>query len=510
MSLSSSLTPALIITCFGLALLWTHFKTSSNPYRNLPLPPGPKRLPIIGNVLNIPTELHWRTYAHWAHKYGDVIYLEVFGQSMLILNSLKSVKDLFEKRSANNSDRPRSEMIALMGFDWALGGLQYGQWWRRHRRAFHQFFNERVVPDYERPLHDAARRLLKRLLKEPNEFAWHIRYTFGAIFLSVVYGIEAAEGEDEYIAVGERALHGVEEAFNVGSFWVDFFPFLKYIPEWMPGAEFKKKAAIWKVDCIGMKQLPWKNAVRDGDYVPVAAKLAARFSNLKGEAYAEEEEIAQNVAGIAYGAGADTSVSTLQCFFQAISLYPEVQSRAQDELARVVGPSRLPDFTDQESLPYIKALCKECLRWQPVVPLGLAHGSLKDDEYRGYRIPAGSVLFQNTWAILHDPEEYPDPEEFRPERFLKDGKWNSDIMDPGVVAFGAGRRICPGRYLAEMTLFITIACVLHTFDIAPPVDAQGKPVTCKPKMTSGAVSHPEPFHCVVKPRSSMAESLILN
>lgn len=80
-------------------------------------------------------------------------------------------------------------------------------------------------------------------------------------------------------------------------------------------------------------------------------------------------------------------------------LYPQVQMRAQDELARVVGLERLPRFEDRPQLHYINALCKECLRWQPVLPLGVAHRSISDDEYRGFHIPAGSVLIQNVWYV---------------------------------------------------------------------------------------------------------------
>jgi len=204
-----------------------------------------------------------------------------------------------------------------------------------------------------------------------------------------------------------------------------------------------------------------------------------------------------------------TTVSTLHSFFLAMFLFPAVQKRAQDELARIVGPNRLPQFSDRADLPYINALCKECMRWQPVTPLGLAHKSLADDEYNGYFIPGGSVIMQNTWAILHDPKRYPEPEEFRPERYLKDGQINPEVMDPAVVAFGAGRRICPGRYFSDMSLFLNVAYVLHTFDISPALDTQGNMIKPEPKMTTGFLSHPVPFECSIKPRSTHAEALIL-
>lgn len=151
------------------------------------------------------------------------------------------------------------------------------------------------------------------------------------------------------------------------------------------------------------------------------------------------EELAKNVAAVTYGggstrfartsasnltlptpisttAGADTvsatppcfsanvlhadasqSFSTLQTFFLAMALYPEAQRKAQAELDAIIGPDRLPEFADQDSLPYIHAIVKECLRWQNVFTLGLPHRLMEDDEYKGYYIPKGSIVLGNVW-----------------------------------------------------------------------------------------------------------------
>ena len=79
--------------------------------------------------------------------------------------------------------------------------------------------------------------------------------------------------------------------------------------------------------------------------------------------------------------------------------YPEVQRKAQEELDRVIGPHRLPEFGDRESLPYIGLVCKELYRWRPVVPLGIAHAVTRDDTYGEYFIPKGTLVFGNAWSV---------------------------------------------------------------------------------------------------------------
>ena len=119
---------------------------------------------------------------------------------------------------------------------------------------------------------------------------------------------------------------------------------------------------------------------------------------------------------------------------------PGAMKKAQEELDRVVGKGELPDFCHKDSLPYIDALIKELLRWSPPVPLSSPNRAMQDDVYRGYFIPKGATVIQNIWAIFRDPNIYPDPAAFNPDRFLKDGKINPLVFDPEDRVFGAGRR----------------------------------------------------------------------
>ncbi|KAF8880681.1 cytochrome P450 [Infundibulicybe gibba] len=402
-------------------------------------------------------------------------------------------------------------LVELMDADIVMPFLPYGSAWRAHRRMFHEHFHVGAVSRYQPIQARESRRLLQRLLDTPDDFMHHIRHGFSAAIMDIAYGIKVKDTNDPYTAIAEEVLAAVAKAGVPGSFLVDLIPILKYVPAWMPGAGFKRKAAHWRSLVHKMTDEPWEavqeNIRRGGAPPSLAATLIDDLPD--DERRAEEEEVAKSIATVTYAGGADTTVSSVQTFFLAMAMHPDVQCKAQAEIDSVVGSSRLPEFADRESLAYVNALIKEIMRWKPVAPLAVAHSSIEDDEYDGYFIPKGSIIFGNTWAILHDPDEFPEPDQFRPERYLNaDGTPNLKRRDPQVAVFGFGRRICPGRYLSDNSLYSYVSTVLATFNITPPLDADGKYVKIEGKMTAGSLCYPEPFACVIKPRSIAAEKLI--
>ena len=130
----------------------------------------------------------------------------------------------------------------------------------------------------------------------------------------------------------------------------------------------------------------------------------------------------------------------MKMFFYAMLVNPGAMKKAQEELERVVGKGELPDFSHVDNLPYIDALIKEVLRWSPPLPLSVPKRATQDGIYRGYFIPEGTTVIENVWAIVRDPNVYPDPDVFNPDRFLKDGKINPLVLNPEDRVFGGGRR----------------------------------------------------------------------
>ncbi|KAM5539745.1 hypothetical protein V8D89_006558 [Ganoderma adspersum] len=477
--------------------------------KGLPLPPGPKPLPIIGNAAQVPTTMMAQRFKEMTDKYGDVVYLDALGQPMIILGSHEAASELLDRRSANYSDRQPSAMRVLAGWEWTFVLMPYGLPWRRRRRELHQFFHPNAVSQYQSLQQREALKFLKKVIEKPDTFLHQVRHSFASTIMRIAYGIEVADEGDQYVAAAEAASATFSEAFVPGAFLVETFPILSNIPNWFPGANFKRKAAAWKKIAHNMRDAPfettmesWAKGTAESSIATAMMETAQRKEGLDISA---ERIIARDVSALAYAAGADTvslvPQSPLQTFFMAMACYPEIQAKAQAELDTVVGSTRLPTFEDRNLLPYITAVAKESMRWQSVAPLGIPHRSLEDDEFKGYFIPKGSAVIANLYAFSRNERMYPDPETFNPERFLNDEKINPDVQDPSTFVFGYGRRICPGRHFAEASLFIIIASVLHTLTIDYAVDDRGKVVIPEVKMSDGVLSYPVPFPCSIKPRT---------
>lgn len=193
-----------------------------------------------------------------------------------------------------------------------------------------------------------------------------------------------------------------------------------------------------------------------------------------------------------------------------LSGYPGVQQRAHEELDSVVGSTRSPRFSDMQQLPYVRAIVKEILRIRPLASMGIPHYATADVTYKGFTIPKGSVIAIQQYAIHQDPCLFPEPEKFMPERYLghpfRSGVYASSAnpRERDHWNFGAGRRICPGMYLAENSLFITIAKILWAFQVTAPEKVNLSDDAYEP----GSMTIPKPFLAQFIPRSTAIERVL--
>ncbi|KZL71681.1 cytochrome p450 oxidoreductase [Colletotrichum tofieldiae] len=502
-----------LIVGFGTALLVIYVISKLLQARKNaglpPLPPGPKSLPLIGNLRDMPTSDIFAPH-HWIkHKdlYGPISCVNVLGNTLIIINDAQIAFDLFEKQSLTFSSRPELTFLNMVGWNDGTGGLPYNETLRIHRKNFARIIGTKATASQFNKLQEAeVAHFLLHVLDDPENFEKHIQKEVGSVILQMVYGYNTEQfKKDPLLAMMTKVMEDFTRSAAPGAFLVDSFPALRFVPEWFPGAGWKKLAKQMAVELRDAVEKPYafvESQIAEGKN---SLSYLSRLMESSGDT---PEDIHNNkwTAASLYSGGSDTTVAAIAAFFLAMTMFPDIQKKAQAEIDRVVGSERLPTLDDLDSLPYVDALVKEVLRWHPIGPMGLPHTSSEETTYEGYRIPKGAMLMPNIWWFTHDPAVYKDPMEFRPERHIEDHGCKPE-PDPRKMAFGFGRRICPGKILAENSMFLNIAQSLAVFNIVKKV-VDGKVIEPKAEFQPGVISHPAHFEASIKPRSPQHEKLI--
>ncbi|KAJ9630031.1 hypothetical protein H2204_008835 [Knufia peltigerae] len=300
-------------------------------------------------------------------------------------------------------------------------------------------------------------------------------------------------------------MHTLERVGSPGLYLVDFLPILMYLPEWL--APFKQQAKkLHEIESSYFYSLfreaedKYRNAIAEDP------PSFARQWLSKDDGYGLTWKEACYVVATLYGGGSGTTSLTMQNYCLAVCHFPEWQERLHDEVEKVVGPGRVPEFTDWGQLPLVRAFAKELLRWRPVVPSNLPHRAVKSDVYQGYYIPKGSLVWGNQWGMHRNEAMYPNGDSFCPDRWLRP-EYPATYKEPNeqqptirrYSAFGFGRRICPGYEIAERALFIQIASLAWACRICKKIK-DGKEVEVPwYKYVSAGNSGPEPFEFDTEP-----------
>ncbi|KAG1747258.1 cytochrome P450 [Suillus paluster] len=496
--------------------------------KGLPLPPGPKGLPILGNLLDINVSKPWLSYTDWAKKHGDIVYLSILGQEFIIISSEELAHTLMDQRSGVYSERPyvstSSGWISPpdcypMGTDG--GNVSFGltamirllNYLVADRKMYHVGFSKEACREYQSMQLQKVHQFLENLIASPTQFSAHSKTLAVAIIMAITYGYDPAPAEDPFVTKVERFINIFFRALSPeGAALTGAIPFLQHIPSWLPGGMYKRRAG----ECRGLAHDILNDPV---EYVKVemaggttrhslVRDLWGRYATKDNTVTVEDEETIKAVAATVFLGGAESTDSVLTMFLLVMVLHPEVQIKAQEEIDRVVGNSRLPDFSDRERLPYVEAVYLETLRWQPIIPKALPHATSTSDIYNGYYIPKGVNVVANIWAMTHDETRFPDPMSYKPERHLSPtGELLQGITSP---YFGFGRRKCPGLYVADQSIWASIVSSLATLRIRKRKDSTGCEIDVKPEFTAGlALSiRPKPFAYSIEPRSANAERLI--
>ncbi|KIK66003.1 hypothetical protein GYMLUDRAFT_239665 [Collybiopsis luxurians FD-317 M1] len=517
--------PLCAVTAFILIYLLRPHRNDRNPKSQFP--PGP-------TINGMPTYDSWLQYREW----GPLVYIH--SQNVLIINHLQVATDLLEDRARIYSDRETSVMLDLSGLaDFILGMQRYSDKWRKHRKVFQQNFRQATISCFHPTQYKEVHLFLRAMITAPSNFMQHTMALSQRTIYSAIYGLDIDPDDD----IARKTAEVVQGIFSVillnGAFpVVERFPWLRHLPSWFPGCHFKRLTDRSRQRLMEAKTIPFDLAVNNlktGSKTSLIAELASQH-----EGNPEMIEAIQAMGTTSSLAGADTvRDSSLQldiaaCMYQtagsigsfllAMVMHPDAQVKGQEEIDRVVGKDRLPTFEDRQSLPFVESIYQEVMRLDPPVPLGVSHASIEDDFYRGYHIPKGCVIIPNVWAMNRDPELYPEPDKFLPDRFFNSPE-GPFIGVRNIPAFGFGRRffflspdyksllklyrVCSGRYMADNTVWLAIVSVLATLTLGKAKDDEGKEIDISGEFSHGFFRHPEPYKCSIVPRTLLAKELIL-
>ncbi|KAK3326931.1 cytochrome P450 [Cercophora scortea] len=469
--------------------------------RKYKLPPTVPGVPIFGNTFQIPALQQGPWAKELAEKYGEMFTCKFGGNTWVFLNSSRVVTDLMERRAAIYNSRPEFPMTqGIMSRDSRIVLMPYNEQWRTVRKIMHQILSARAL-DVFMPFQDLeSKNLCWDYLETPDRW-WSANGRYAnSVIMSVVFGRRSSLDDPHVVELFETLelfLENQQPGVNI----VDAFPVLdKIIPKmlqwWRPRGNkiFEKTAHVYRRE-VDMLEDKIKNGT---------AKRCFGTDFLKTDEVKKMTEVQKLfVFGTLMEAGSDTSRVTIGQIIAGAVTSPDWVARARAELDRVCGynAERLPQFEDRPNLSYISAVVKEGFRWRPnIAEIGAPTMLIKDDEYEGYKFPAGTVFTWNAWAIALNPKEYEEPERFWPERFLN-GEEESALK--GHWGFGPGRRVCVGWKVGEMNVWIAIARLLYCFDFTA---VPGKPIDTMtiPQITNNSA----PFAVKVTPRSAKHAALV--
>ncbi|KAJ3806034.1 cytochrome P450 [Lentinula aff. lateritia] len=344
---------------------------------NRHFPPGPRGLPILGNILQLASASQiWLIFDEWKSQYGPIMYLSLAGQHVIVLNTKAAAIELLERRSAIYSDRPKSIVGEYIRTKLAMPFVRYGKQWQRMWRAAHAVLNARASARYQPVQIEEAVIFAHKLMCDTSLPLFAKIARSASSMISVIYGKQLLESSKDPLQVLINIVHIFTNTLYPGAHLVECLPLLDYLPTAM--AKWTRKAKH--------------------DFQQISNVYESYYNIAVGGELGEVEKawIQVPFRRSIY----DYTTVTLSYFLYAMSLHPSVQERAQHELDEVVGRSRIPTFDDMMQLPYIRAIVKEANTHT------LIHNfrsdcdlCFQDDWYKGYFIPKGTIIFPNVMVF---------------------------------------------------------------------------------------------------------------
>nr|WET52777.1 cytochrome P450 76AH20 [Ajuga reptans] len=449
---------------------WTCFLWIRSRGRKLAkLPPGPRPLPIVGNMLQLGNKPH-QTFAQLSKKYGPLMSIHLGSVYTVIVSSPEMAKEVMLKFGGSFSSRHIAQAVHACDHDKiSMGFLPVATTkWRDMRKICkEQMFANHSMEGSQGLRQEKLQQLLDYVQKcSETGKAVDIReagfITTLNLMSATLFSFQATGFESKTTQEFKEIIEGVATIVGVPNF-ADYFPILKpFDPQGvMRRAESYFGQLLDKIDSYLVERLESRktnpNAPKKTDLLETLIDIS------QGSEYQITNDDIKHLLLDLFVGGSETNTTSIEWIMSELLLNPDKQAKLREELKSVVGEGKEVRESDVARLPYLQAVIKEVMRYHPPGPLLLPRAAVTDQEVGGYLIPKGAQILTNVWAMGRDPSIWENPESFEPERFL-DKRIDFKGQDFELIPFGAGRRICPGMPLANRILHMTTATLIHNFN----------------------------------------------
>ncbi|KAK4478879.1 hypothetical protein RD792_014385 [Penstemon davidsonii] len=471
-------------------------------------PPGPRGLPIIGNLHQLKEPLHenfWRL----SRKYGPLLYMKLGSRSVLVANSSRMAQEILKIQDINFCSRPAKLCFRKMTYELLdIAFSPYSEYWREMRKVcvLHLLSAKRVQSF--RPIReDEVSRMVQKINQKASSFDMinmsdMITSLTSTIICRVAFGIRYEQDSDE----SKRFNHLIDE-FQVAHndfYFSDYFPLIGWLHDKLTGKIDNLDRICMEWDSFYQQLIdehlhPDRPKSTNDDIIDILLKL--REEGL-GPSYGHNMDHIKAIIMNIYFASADTIATTTIWTMTTLIKYPAVMKKAQEEI-RTLLSLRNKKMVEEEDivvvgLPYLNAVIKEATRKHTTTPLLMPRETIEKCTIDGFEIPAKTLVYVNVWAVGNDPLLWENPEDFMPERFLDDErKLSIDLkgQDFELMPFGVGRRGCPGITMALATMQLVLANLLYLFDWDLPNGMKKEDVDIE--ILPGMIVHKKSPLCVV-------------
>ncbi|XP_061084822.1 cytochrome P450 2K1-like isoform X1 [Conger conger] len=459
------------LTLLGVVLvLFLLYLLSSTPGTGKD-PPGPRPLPLFGNLFHLDLKRLHVSLCELSKKYGSVFTLHLGPKKVVVLAGCKTVKQALVNYAEEFGDREIAPIFreSLQGHGIVFSN---GNSWKEMRR-----FSLTNLRDFgmgkrgsEEKIIEECRHLIEvfeNFKGVPFNTIQPLNYSVSNVISAIIYGFRFDDTDPAFQQMVNSTNENIQLCGSAEILVYNMFPWLRWCCGWwlMNRTQILKqdKCNISKIKGLAQGLKDTLNPQELRGFVDSFLVQQQEESD-QPSSYFHNDNLNITVYNL-FAAGTDTSATTLRWGLLLMAKYPHIQDQVQEELSRVIG-DREPRMEDRRNLPYIDAVIHETQRLANIVPMSLFHTTSCDVTFQGHFIKKGTMVIPLLTSVLQDEEEWETPHSFNPGHFLDEK--GCFIKRDAFMPFSAGRRACPGESLARMELFLFFTFLLQRFRFTPP------------------------------------------